>query len=171
VFFDPFADGFPTPSGRLEFYSEALERLGQPPLPTYVPSPQGHEFADDIYHLQLVTPPSLHFLNSSFGSSASSRRLEGRPTLQIHPTDAAARGIADGDLVRVFSRAGECFLYAEVTDAVAPGVVVAESIWWAKHSPGGKGINSVTTQLLTDLGGGGTFHGNLVGVEKVTSDE
>jgi anaerobic selenocysteine-containing dehydrogenase len=97
--------------------------------------------------------------------------LEGRPTLQIHPTDAAARGIADGDLVRVFSRAGECSLYAAVTAAVAPGVVVAESIWWAKHSPGGKGINSVTTQLLTDLGGGGTFHGNMVGVEKVTSDE
>jgi anaerobic selenocysteine-containing dehydrogenase len=67
--------------------------------------------------------------------------------------------------VRVYNRRGECFLYAEVTDDVPPGVLVAESIWWAKHHPGGKGINRLTSDRLTDLGECSTLHENLVEVE------
>jgi len=171
VFFDPFEKGFPTPSGRLEFYSEQIKEEGLPPLPTYLPGIEGFEASDSIYGLQLVTPPSQHLLNSSFGGSKSSIRLEGRPGLKINSQDAARRGIQDGELIQIFSRRGEVYLYAQVTDQVREGVVVAESIWWARHMPGGKGINTLTSQYTTDLGAGGAFHEALVGVAPVPSEE
>ncbi|MCC6443843.1 MAG: molybdopterin oxidoreductase family protein [Armatimonadetes bacterium] len=164
VFFDPFADGFPTPSGKLEFHSDQLEARRLPPLPTYVPGVEGFEKADAAYDLQLVTPPSQHFLNSSFGGSITSLKLEEKPRLKIHPEDASRRGIEEGRLVRVFSRRGEILLFAEVTDQTARGVVVSESVWWSKQMPGGKGINTLTSQYTSDLGDGGTFHESLVGV-------
>lgn len=90
----------------------------------------------------------------------------GRPVVKIHPEDARARGIASGDAVRVFNERGECQLSADVTEDMRQGVVAADSIWWAKHSPGGHGINTLVSNRLTDLGGGSTFHCNLVEVRK-----
>lgn len=161
---DPFANGFDTPSGKLEFYSQRLAAKGLPAVPTYVPAVEGHEQKTLEFPLQLITPPSKDFLNTSFGAVERMCRSEGKPRLKIHPEDAKARGIAHDAKVRVYNRRGDCLLYAEVTEDVPPGVLVAESIWWSKHHPCGRGINRLTSQRLTDLGECSTLHENLVNV-------
>jgi anaerobic selenocysteine-containing dehydrogenase len=165
---DPFANGFYTPSGKLEFYSASMTKLGFDPLPAYIPcceSPENHALQDK-FPLQLLAPPSVHFLNSTFGAVKEQRNRIGKPGIKIHPADARARNIYPGDLVRVFNDRGECQLYAEVTEDTREGVVVAESIWWPKHMPGGRGVNTLVSTRLTDLGGGSTFQCNLVEVRK-----
>lgn len=156
----PFAQGgFPTPSGRCEFYSQALADLGHDPLPNYV---LPHEGADSPlaarYPLAIISPPARNFLNSTFVNVASLRDTEGEPTLQIHPRDAADRGIADGDRVRVFNDRGEFELAARVTDRARPGVVVALSIWWKKLAADGRNANELTSARLTDIGRAPTFY-------------
>lgn len=162
---NPFANGFPTPSGKIELSSQRLAARNLRAVPTYVPAIEGYERKTRRHPLQLLTPPSKDFLNTSFGAVERLVRSEGKPRLKIHPVEAAARGITADLLVRVYNRRGECFLYAEVTRDVPPGVLVAESIWWAKHHPGGKGINRLTSDRLTDLGECSTLHENLVEVE------
>lgn len=165
---DPFANGFYTPSGKLEFYSESLQRQGFDPLPSYqacTESPENHELHQK-YPLQLLIPPSVHFLNSSFGVVEEQRRRVGKPTVKINPADAQGRGIADGELVRVFNDRGDCQYYAEVTEDTRPGVVVIEGVWWGKHTPAGRSANTLVSTRFTDLGAGSTFHCNLVEVAK-----
>ena len=165
--FLPFEGGFPTPSGKAEFYSEALAREGFPPVATHIPTREGFETTKDgrRFPLHCITPPAHHFLNTTFGVSDRLRRIEGKPTLKIHPHDAGPRGIQTGNLVRVYNDRGQCFFSAEQTEEVMPGVVVAESIWWNKHSPYGMGINQLVSDEENDMGGGPSFHGNLVEVE------
>ena len=156
----PFAQGgFPTRSGRCEFYSTALADLGLDPVPDYVPP---HEGADSAvaarYPLAIISPPARNFLNSTFVNVRSLRDTEGEPALQIHPTDAGARAIGDGDRVRVFNDRGEFTLAARVTDRARPGVVVALSIWWKKLAADGRNANEVTSQALTDIGRAPTFY-------------
>jgi anaerobic selenocysteine-containing dehydrogenase len=108
----------------------------------------------------------VHFLNSTFGAVKEQRERMGEPSIKIHPADARARNIRAGDQVRVFNGRGECHLFADVTEDTREGVVVAESIWWPKHLPGGRGVNALVSTRLTDLGGGSTFQCNLVEVER-----
>jgi len=165
---NPFVDGFPTPSGKLEFFSESLNRLGLDPLPGYEPCLQDGEISGaHSPPLHLLAPPAKHFLNSTFGAVPSLVAKQGRPQLLIHPEEAESRGICDGRTVHVENRHGSCTLYARVTEDAPPGVVVAASVWWQKHSPGGKGINHLTSAKTTDLGQGSTFHCNLVHVTPV----
>jgi anaerobic selenocysteine-containing dehydrogenase len=169
--FAPFAEGgFPTPSGKCEFYSEALARLGLDPLPFYNPpgeSVRSNPALARRYPLAFLSPPARNFLNSSFAHLKRFRDLEGGPRLEMHPQDAAARGIRDGDRVRVFNDRGSFALSACVNGRPRPGVVVAPSVWWKKHSPGGGNANDVTSQRLADLGGGATFYDCLVEVERI----
>ena len=158
--FVPFADGFPTPSGKLEFYSERMAAQGLDPLPDYVPLP------DEPGSLVFLTPSAHHFLNASFGAVDSLREKEGRPVLIINPEDAQARGIAEGDLVRVWNERGECYLWAHVSEEALPGVVISPSVWWGSFSPRNTGVNSTTSDREADLGGGATFYSNRVEVEK-----
>jgi anaerobic selenocysteine-containing dehydrogenase len=159
---------FSAPSGKVEFYSESMAKAGFDPLPNYTPCSDGAEASatNGKSQLQLLVPPAVHFLNTTFGAVEGQRRRMGRPTLQIHPEDAGARGIRDGDQVRVSNGRGECRLFAQVTEDTRPGVVVAESIWWPKHSPDGRGFNTLVSTRLTDLGEGSTFQCNLVEVKK-----
>jgi len=163
----PFADGAPTPSGKVEFYSARLEAEGFPPLPTWTPLVEGPDAVALVarYPLQAIVPPNRFFLNSSFSQSELLRRRQGTPTVLIAPADAAARGIEDGAPVRVRSPRGEVAFTARVTDATRPGVVVIEGIWWHRFHPGGRGVNVLTSDRTTDLGGGPAFHSNLVEVE------
>lgn len=165
----PFAEGAPTPSGRVEFYSEHLARQGQPPLPTWVPLAEGpdNRALAARYPLQCIVPPNRFFLNSSFSQSERLRRRQGTPTVMLAPADAAARGIADGDPVRVFNDRGSARFTARVTDRTRPGVAVIEGLWWHRFHPGGRNVNVLTADALTDLGAGPAFHSNLVEVERV----
>ncbi|MFB3920248.1 MAG: molybdopterin-dependent oxidoreductase [Terriglobia bacterium] len=162
-----------TPSGKIEFYSQAMADLGFDPLPSYsacTESPENHDL-HERFPLQLLAPPSVHFLNSTFGAVSEQRERMGRPTLKIHPEDARARGVASGEVVRVFNERGECQLWAEITTDMRPGVVMADSIWWPKHSPGGHGINTLVSNRLTRLGGGSTFQCNLVEVARLQAKD
>ena len=164
----PFADGAPTPSGKVEFYSPWLERQGLPPLPTYVPlaeGPDNRELAAR-FPLQCIVPPNRFFLNSSFSQSDLLRRRQGAPTAMLAASDASARGIRDGDSVRVESPRGAARFTARITDATRPGVVVIEGIWWHRFSPDGLGVNVLTSDRVADLGGGPALHSNLVQVSK-----
>jgi anaerobic selenocysteine-containing dehydrogenase len=161
--FAPFAEGgFPTPSGKCEFYSAALEKQGLDPLPFY--NPPAEPAADG--ELQFISPPARNFLNSSFAHLLRFRNLEGEPRLEMHAADAAARGVRDGDVVRVFNSRGSLRLRACVNDRPRPGVVVAPSVWWKKHSPDGGNANNLTAQRIADLGGGATFYDCRVQVER-----
>jgi anaerobic selenocysteine-containing dehydrogenase len=166
----PFAQGgFPTPSGRCEFRSQALAELGLDPLPGYVPpyeGPASNAALARRFPLAIISPPARNFLNSTFVNVRSLRDAEGEPTLQIHPHDAAARAIGDGERVRVFNERGAFELAARVTDRARPGVVVALSVWWKKLAADGRNANEVTSGRLTDIGRAPTFYDCLVQVER-----
>ncbi|MFC7435944.1 molybdopterin-dependent oxidoreductase [Hydrogenophaga bisanensis] len=160
----PFADGgFPTASGKCEFFSERLARQGMDGLPDHLPN---HEPAgsDTRHPLAMISPPARNFLNSSFVNVKSLRDIEGEPLLEIHADDAHTRGIADGQLVRVFNDRGEYRCKARISERARPGVVNGLGIWWRKLGPSGTNVNEVTSQRLTDLGNGPVFYDCLVEV-------
>jgi anaerobic selenocysteine-containing dehydrogenase len=159
--------GFATPSGKVEFLSARAKALGVDELPDYIgPQEDTHSAAARRYPLAMISPPARNFLNSSFVNVQSLRVTEGEPWLDIHPEDAAARGIVAESYVRVFNDRGSLELRARVTDRARPGVVVALSVWWKKLSRDGKNANELTNgDTLTDLGRGPTFYDCLVQVE------
>ncbi len=164
--FAPFAQGgFPTPSGKCEFYSEWLEKQGIDPLPFFNPPAELPLEPSRRHPLAFLSPPARHFLNSTFSNLVRFREFEGEPHLDMHPADAEARGIRTGDRVRVFNDRGSYALKARVNGKPRPGVVVAPSVWWKKHSPDGRNANDVTSQRIADLGGGATFYDCAVEVE------
>src|SRR5437773_1533567 len=118
------------------------------------------------FPLQCIVPPNRFFLNSSFSQSERLRRRQGTPTVMLAADDASRRGIADGDAVRVESPRGAARFTARVTDATRPGVAVIEGIWWHRFHPGGRGVNVLTDDRVTDMGGGPAFHSNLVEVTR-----
>lgn len=165
----PFANGgFHTPSKKCELWNERLAADGLDPLAGYTPPAEDPRERPDLaarFPLQLISPPSPHFLNSTFVNCATHRGLAGEPTLEIHPQNANERGLRDSQQVRVFNDRGEFRARAIVRESVAIGVVVAPSIWWNKFSPDGRNSNSTTSSGLADMGGGAVFFDNLVQVE------
>jgi len=155
----PFAHGgFGTPSGKCEFGAEALHydpptesRLGAPELRMRFP-------------LELISAKSHDSMNSTFGNDRSAEAQTG--TLFVHSDDARARGIESGDRVRVFNDRGSCTLLAAVDGVVRPGVVSAPSVRWNKLASDRRNVNVLTSDRLTDIGGGPTFYSCLVDVEK-----
>jgi anaerobic selenocysteine-containing dehydrogenase len=170
--FAPFAEGnFPTRSGKCELYSETLEAGGWPAIPDFIPpdeSRQSTPALSDKFPLALISPAAHAFLNSSFANLSKQLKQELRPFVELNPLDAESRGISDGDRVKVFNARGSCELNASVTTRAREGVVVSPSVWWNKLSPGHTNINQLTSQALTDMGGGATFYDALVEIEKIS---
>ncbi|MCT7329526.1 molybdopterin-containing oxidoreductase family protein [Ralstonia mojiangensis] len=159
--------GYRTPSGRCEFYSEQMAKDGLDPLPGYVPPHESAISTPELakrYPLSMISPPARNFLNSTFVNVDSLRNTEGEPHLDIHPDDANARGVVDGELVRIFNDRGTMQARARVTDRARRGVVVGLSIWWKKLAPDGTNANELTSQRLTDMGRAPTFYDCLVEV-------
>jgi anaerobic selenocysteine-containing dehydrogenase len=169
----PFADGgFPTPSGKCEFYSATMLADGLDPVPAYIApyeSAASNPGLATKYPLAMISPPARNFLNSTFVNVQSLRATEGEPHLDIHPDDAAARSIADGDMARIFNDRGSFVARARVTPKARRGLVVGLSVWWKKLASDGKNANEVTSQRLTDMGRAPTFYDTLVEVEKASS--
>ncbi len=167
----PFAAGnFGTPSGKCEFYSPALADQGRDPLPNYTPPHEDPQTRPELaarFPLQLLTPPEPSFLNSTFVNVETLRRTAGEPTVQIHPTDAAARGLSDGQKVRIFNDRGTFEAKAVIGETVKAGVVVSQGIWWNKFTTDQANCNATTSSRLTDFGAGATFFDNLVQVEAI----
>lgn len=160
---DAFADGFPTASGKLEFYSAQMERDGYPPLPAYI------EVEEDEGDLHLLTPPAHYTLNSSFSAVEALREKEARPTIQVHPADGKARGIEEDGWIEVYNQRGHVRMWARLTEDVPRGIAVAEGVWWTKYTPDGKSINLLTHDRLTDMGWGSTLHDNRVSLRAFSS--
>jgi anaerobic selenocysteine-containing dehydrogenase len=149
--------GFPTPSGRCEFFSAQLASTGLDGLPDHVPN---HEVPkpSDAYPLAMISPPARNFLNSSFVNVTSLRDIEREPILEINAADATPRGITTGSVVRVFNDRGEYLCKAEVCERARPGVVNGLGIWWRKFGLAGTNVNELTSQALTDMGAAPTFY-------------
>lgn len=169
----PFANGgFPTPSGKCEFYCERMKADDLDPLPTYIAPHESLASNPQLgkrYPLAMISPPARNFLNSTFVNVQSLRDTEGEPHVDIHPIDAAERGIRNGEQVRIHNERGSFVAKARVTDRARKGLVVGLSIWWKKFAADGKNANEVTSQRLTDMGSAPTFYDVLVQVEKVES--
>jgi anaerobic selenocysteine-containing dehydrogenase len=160
----PFAQGhFPTPSGKCEFYSARLAAQGLDGLPDHVPNYEAANTSAS-YPLAMISPPARNFLNSSFVNVKSLRDIEGEPLLEIHPADAYARGLQNGDIVRVFNGRGSYRCKLHITQRARTGVVHGMGIWWRKLGLDGKNVNELTSQNLTDLGRAPTFYDCLVQV-------
>ena len=164
--FLPFAKGnFPTPSGKAELYSETLKSQGHDPVAEFIPPRESrHSAGSRAFPLELVARKADNFLNSTFTNLPSVQEMEERDLLEISAADARARNIADGVWVRVFNQRGEIRLTARVDGRVQPGVVAAR-LNWAKLTPGGRNINVLTSEKLSDMGNAATFYSVLVEVE------
>jgi anaerobic selenocysteine-containing dehydrogenase len=164
----PFAHGgFPTPSGRCEFFSQRLADQGQDGLPDHLPNFEPADTHPD-YPLAMISPPSRHFLNSTFVNVKSLRDMEGQPWLEMHPSDAQARGLGDGQSVAVFNDRGRYECSVQVSTRARPGVVNGMGIWWRKLGANGTNVNEVTSQRLTDMGRASVFYDCWVQVSAAT---
>ena len=165
--FLPFAKGnFGTPSGKAELYSASLAAQGLDPVLPFTPPVESRHGRDArAFPLELLARKASNFLNTTFSNLPSLQAMEDPGVLEMNAIDAGSRGIADGDTVRVFNPRGELLLKAQVNASVQPGVVSA-CLFWAKLSAGGKNINVLTSEKLTDLGNSATFYSVLVEVER-----
>ncbi len=184
----PHAEGnFPTPSGKCEFKSSLAEGGNfvvpvwrsmyegmQPggyvdPVPDYVPpfeSPQSNPELAQRYPLSIISPKPHAFLNSQYGNAADKQKVQGRQQVFIHPTDAAERGITEGDMVRVFNDRGSFQGPAAYETGLIPGLVMANvGHWQGKTS--GTTVNAITADRHCGLGNAGVYGDNLVEVEKL----
>ncbi len=157
--FLPFArGGFGTPSGKCEFGAETLD---------YEPPTESRLGSADLrsrYPLEMISAKSDDSMNSTFGNTASARSQTSN--LLLNSADAQSRGISTGDRVRVFNNRGSCLLIADVNGTVREGVVGVPAVRWNKLSPDKCNVNVLTSDRLTDIGGGATFYSCLVEVEK-----
>ncbi|MEU4323561.1 molybdopterin-containing oxidoreductase family protein [Nonomuraea dietziae] len=151
--FAPFADGFPTPSGRLRF-----PRRGK----AFVPSLSSRTAGD---RLTLITPAAHTFLNSTFANNPELLRRAKEPVVLVNPADAAARGLSTGRRVRVVNHNGYFLADVEVSDRVAKGVVASPKGRWPKLTTGGANPNAVVDERDADMGKGAVYHDNLVELE------
>jgi anaerobic selenocysteine-containing dehydrogenase len=158
--FLPFAEGnFGTPDGKCHFHAETLDYV--PPVESRYGDPALHR----KYPLELISPKNDDSMNSTFGHRDRVDRQTA--TLHLAAADAEARGIRNGDPVRVYNDRGSCLLEANVDGRVRSGVVCAPAVRWGKRSPLGRSINALTSERLTDFGGGPTFYSCLVEVERI----
>lgn len=163
-----FSDlAFPTPSGKIELYSqEAAQRWGVDPLPDYFEpqeslrreSPQSQK-----YPLYFMTPNTKNRIHSQFNNLQMIRQVSPAPFIAIHPGDARLRNIADGERVRIFNDRGELRLPARLDFGLKPGCVAVTNGWWIAE---GGAVNFLSYGRETDMGYGAAFHDNLVEVEK-----
>ncbi len=165
-----YLDGFAWPDGKFRFKPDwpnvpfrSPYRSGpveaMPALPDHWRS---IEEADGEHPFRLATSPARGFLNTTFNETPTSRAQERRPTVMIHPADAAGYGIVDGDMVVLGNRRGTVRLHARLFDGVCRGVLIAESIWPNQAYVDGCGINALTGADPIAPYGGAAFHDNKV---------
>jgi anaerobic selenocysteine-containing dehydrogenase len=166
----PFANGvFATPSGKAEFYSDALAAVGLEPLPTFHPPDESRRGADaHTFPLEFLPRKADHYMNSTFANLPGHQKMESPGLVFMHASDAAARQIGEAELVEIYNARGKMQLRARIDGSVPAGVVAA-SLNWNKLSEGGNNVNALTSERLTDLGRGATFYSTLVEVRKLTT--
>lgn len=168
--FLPYTSGpLATPSGKIEFCSETLAAAGLDPLPGFIPPTESRwGEAAKRYPLELLARKADNYMNSTFANLTGHRKMESRTNqrLEIHPADAKARNLAEGDPVRIFNDRGSLQLIAMLNPSLPAGVVAAR-LDWAKLNSDGANVNALTSERLTDIGAGATFYSTLVEVAKI----
>jgi anaerobic selenocysteine-containing dehydrogenase len=137
-----------------------------PTLPDHWPV---NENADAGHPFKLATSPARSFLNSSFTETPGSLAREGRPHVMMHPLDAAALGVADGDIVRLGNARGDVRLHVKLFDGVQRGVLISEGVWPSDAFLDKRGINVLTSDEATAPFGGAAFHDVKVWVKNERS--
>ena len=156
-----YASTFPqTPSGKVELKSQYLETGYGQPLPEY-------ERVDSSYPLTLISPASDKRTSSTFGGLDADDEC----LVEVHPQDAAARGLEDGDTVRVFNDLGEVYLRVQITDVIRPGVVCAFKGAWMKTSNNGQTISALAPADVADLCEGACYNDARVDIEAASPRE
>lgn len=166
----PFTNGFPTASGKALLRNDALVQIGLDSVASFTPPAESrHTEAARKFPLEMLARKSDNFLNTTFCNVESLQPMEEatREMLEISGSDASARGIGEGDRVRVWNDRGSLTLTAHVNGAVQAGVVSAR-LGWAKLSPNSANVNVLTSERLADMGGGPTFYSCLVEIERVS---
>ena len=164
-----FRDGFGHADGKFHFKAD-WSKVGRnharlPSLPDIAPV---FDAATPEHPFRMVTAPARSFLNSTFTETPGSKKREGRPTLLLHPEDAARLRLAEGDLAEIGNARGRVLIHARPFDGVLPGVVVVEGIWPNAAFVGGNGINTLTSDDAGLPNGGAVFHDTAIWIRKVT---
>ena len=156
-----------TPSGKIEIYSEALAAQGLDPLPEHISELEGLEGSEpgNRYPLQVISAATHYFIGNTFQPVERLQQMLSRPTFEISPQDAAARGICDGDSCRLFNERGETFGYAIIIAGMLPGVLGAPKQISGSKTPGGINVNVLTDQRLADMGGAPVYYSTLADIE------
>ena len=153
-----FVDVFPrTPNGKVHLCPQGLDQQSPLGLYGFQPDPETVQ-----YPLALISPASERTISSTLGELPRPR-----VHLDIHPQDAAARGIDDGDAIRIFNQLGEVRVHARVSGLMRPGTVAMPKGVWRRHTGNGLTSNALVPDSLTDLGGGACFNDARVQVERV----
>ena len=170
----PYAQGgFATASGKAALINHSLPAVGMPALPTYEVGDemQGGINSQDMYPLSLMSPKThVRFLNSSYSHLAHHCDAEGEMYCELDLSDAASRGIQDGDQVRVFNERGSLDVVAQVKSSggrVRSGLVLVPFGWVGARTKDMKTVNALTNDQAADFGGGVAFYDTMVQVEKI----
>lgn len=153
-----FVDVFPrTPDGKIQLFPDELDRNAPAGLYAYQPDP-----ATDRHPLALISPSSERAVSSSL------YELVTRPAaVTIHPDDAHAREIGDGDTVKVFNDLGAVTCLAAVAPTVRPGTVALPKGLWSRHTLNGSTANALAPDTLSDVGAGACFNDARVQIERL----
>jgi len=166
------AKGEVLPFSTSEWFKTASGRGELLPVPVFAaPTESRANAVEGLYPLEFLPRKADNYMNSTFANIPLHQRMESRTAgvLEMHATDAAVRKIATGDPVEVFNGRGSITLRALVNEQVAAGVVAAR-LDWNKLSANGANVNALTSETLTDIGGGATFYSTLVEVRKGQDD-
>jgi anaerobic selenocysteine-containing dehydrogenase len=174
-----YLDGFAYPDGKFRFrpnwpeapFSRREVLYGPSSIPAFPDHWNVIEEVDAEHPFRLATSPARGFLNSTFTETATSLSRERRPTVMIHPDDATASDISDGEEVRLGNRRGVVRLHAKIFDGVRRGVLIAESLWPNSAYVDGRGINTLTGADPIAPFGGAAFHDNKVWLKKMSGEQ
>ena len=160
---------WPTPSGKIEIYSQKMADLGLDPMPGHVPEKEGLSSVNSSspYPLQVVSGATHYFIGSTFQHVEHLQNMLSRPTFELSPSDAAKRAITDGDLCRLFNNRGEVFGHAHIVNGLREGVVGAPKQLQGSKMKNGFNINALTSQEEADMGRGPVYYSTLADIEIV----
>jgi anaerobic selenocysteine-containing dehydrogenase len=160
---------WPTPSGKIEFYSQQLADLGLDPMPVHIPEVEGLSGVDDLspYPLQVFSAATHYFIGSTFQHVEHLQKMLSRPTFELSPYDADKRSISEGDLCRLFNDRGEVFGHAHIVNGLKPGVLGAPKQLQGSKMKNGFNLNALTSQREADMGRGPVYYSTLAEIQKV----
>ena len=164
---------WPTPSGKIEIYSQALATLGVDPLPAHVDEVEGlsSAAAKGEYTLQVISAATHYFIGASFQHVPRLQEMMARATFEVSPADARARGIENGDYCRLYNDRGEVFGHALIVEGLLPGVIGTQKQLQGSRQRGGVNVNALVSQREADMGRGPVFFSTLAQIERVRSEE